>query len=114
MQATLRTGMGYVRRPRRIRSVYKRRPRNEGGQPAELVDRVIDELSGIGLIDRRQVIESRHHFLPNAYPVYSLDYAANVRAILDALPSIAGSCAQLWRPQNSSVGQVIWPSTSFA
>ena len=39
-----------------------------------LAARVIDELEGVGLIQRRSVIEWRQHFLANAYPVYSLGY----------------------------------------
>ena len=39
-----------------------------------LAARVIDELEGVGLIERRSVVEWRCHFLPNAYPVYSLGY----------------------------------------
>jgi protoporphyrinogen oxidase len=54
----------------------------------ELVGRVVDELSALRLIERAQVVESVHHFLANAYPVYSLDYASNVLAIRDALRTI--------------------------
>jgi len=50
-----------------------------------LTDRVISELSGLGLLQKHDVIEWRHHFLSNAYPVYSLDYELNVRVILSML-----------------------------
>jgi protoporphyrinogen oxidase len=40
-----------------------------------LADRVTRELAQVGLIDRRDVIEWRHHLLPNAYPVYALDWS---------------------------------------
>src|SRR6185369_7556562 len=40
-----------------------------------LAERVTRELAQVGLIDRRDVIEWRHHLLPNAYPVYALDWS---------------------------------------
>jgi protoporphyrinogen oxidase len=54
-----------------------------------LAARVIDEVAGVGLVERARVIEWRHHFLANAYPVYSLDCAGTVAIVLDALAGIA-------------------------
>jgi protoporphyrinogen oxidase len=54
----------------------------------DLAARVLRELDAIGLIDSRNVIEWRHHFLANAYPVYSLNYAERVKRILDAMSEI--------------------------
>lgn len=54
----------------------------------DLAARVIAELNEIGLIDARNVIEWRHHFLANAYPVYALNYADRVKRILDAMSEI--------------------------
>jgi protoporphyrinogen oxidase len=54
----------------------------------ELAARVTRELDAIGLIDSHNVVEWRHHFLANAYPVYSLNYADRVKRILDALSEI--------------------------
>lgn len=48
---------------------------------AALTARVIDELEGVGLIQRRNVIECRQHFLANAYPVYSLGYREHLAQI---------------------------------
>jgi len=49
---------------------------------------VIDELDLIGLIGRQEVMEWRHHMLPFAYPVYSIDYARDVAIITDGLASL--------------------------
>jgi protoporphyrinogen oxidase len=54
----------------------------------ELAARVIRELDSIGIIKAAKVLEWRHHFLPNAYPVYSLNYASRVRQIIDGLGAI--------------------------
>jgi protoporphyrinogen oxidase len=54
-----------------------------------LARRVVGELNQIGLIERSKVIEWRHHFLPNAYPVYSLNYADKVALILRSLAAIS-------------------------
>jgi protoporphyrinogen oxidase len=54
----------------------------------DLAARVIAELSSIGIIEASKVLEWRHHFLPNAYPVYSLDYAARRDVIIEGLASI--------------------------
>lgn len=56
---------------------------------ATLADRVVDELAGVGLIARGAVREWRHHLLPNAYPVYALDYIDSVRRIARDLAAIA-------------------------
>jgi protoporphyrinogen oxidase len=42
---------------------------------------VIDELVSTGLIKRADVMQWRHHWLPNAYPVYSLGYEQEVATI---------------------------------
>jgi len=55
----------------------------------DLASRVVAELDGIGIIKARKVLEWRHHFLPNAYPVYSLNYASRVSQIIDALGAIS-------------------------
>ena len=54
----------------------------------DLAARVIAELSSIGIIEASKVMEWRHHLLPNAYPVYSLDYAARRDVIVEGLASI--------------------------
>lgn len=54
----------------------------------QLVQRATRELAQIGLLDPRWIIEWRHHFLQNAYPVYSLDFSARVTRILEALGHI--------------------------
>jgi len=56
--------------------------------PEELAARVIGELQQVRLIDRGRVMEWRHHFLANAYPVYELGYAQHVRVIQEALAAI--------------------------
>jgi protoporphyrinogen oxidase len=53
-----------------------------------LADRVVAELSGIGLLDPRSVLASESRMLWNAYPVYSLDYAEHVQVIGEALAAI--------------------------
>lgn len=55
----------------------------------DLATRVISEIDSIGIVSAAKVIEWRHHFLPNAYPVYSLGYAAHVAEIVSGLSSIA-------------------------
>jgi protoporphyrinogen oxidase len=54
----------------------------------ELVRRVIGELSSLRLVDPADVVEWRHHRAPNAYPVYAINYAKDVRVIQDSLESI--------------------------
>ena len=55
----------------------------------DLATRVVAELDSIGIITAAKVLEWRHHFLPNAYPVYSLNYASRVAQITDALSAIS-------------------------
>ena len=55
----------------------------------ELATRVMAELDSTGIIKREKVIEWRHHFLPNAYPVYSLNYSSRVSRIREALGAIS-------------------------
>jgi len=54
----------------------------------DLAARVIAELDNIGIIAAKNVREWRHHFLANAYPVYSLGYEAQVARIINALGMI--------------------------
>jgi protoporphyrinogen oxidase len=54
----------------------------------ELAGRVVRELTGVGLVAPGEVLEWRHHFLPNAYPVYSLDYRDAAERLRDAVGSI--------------------------
>ena len=54
----------------------------------DLATRVIAELSSIGIIAASKVIEWQHHFLPNAYPVYSLNYQERVARIVKGLGAI--------------------------
>jgi len=42
--------------------------------PTQLYQRVVDELRNLGILDSNSIIDWRHHLLPHAYPVYSLDY----------------------------------------
>ena len=51
----------------------------------DLYRRVITELRGLKLVKPGWVLDWQHHYLPNAYPVYSLDYAQRVRLILDEI-----------------------------
>ncbi|HTD52427.1 MAG TPA: hypothetical protein VK780_05335, partial [Thermoanaerobaculia bacterium] len=55
----------------------------------EFAERVVGELTTLRLLNPRDVIESRHHFIANAYPVYTNDYARNVRVIREALAGIS-------------------------
>jgi protoporphyrinogen oxidase len=50
-----------------------------------LYQRAIAELEKLGLLERTCVLDWQHHYLSNAYPVYSLDYAERVKLIIDAL-----------------------------
>jgi protoporphyrinogen oxidase len=56
--------------------------------PDELAERVISELVQLSLISRDEVIEWKHHYLANAYPVYTQNYAGRVTVIRDALRQI--------------------------
>jgi hypothetical protein len=44
---------------------------------------------GLGLATTALAFEWRHHFLPNAYPVYALDFSSRVRTVLEGLAAIA-------------------------
>jgi protoporphyrinogen oxidase len=39
-------------------------------------------------LNPRDVIDSRHHFIANAYPVYANDYARDVSVVREALAPI--------------------------
>jgi protoporphyrinogen oxidase len=54
----------------------------------EFTARVVGELSALGLVDPREILETRTHFIPNAYPVCTRDYARDVGAIREALAPI--------------------------
>ena len=54
----------------------------------ELVDRVIQDLSRIGILEPSRLLEWRHHLLPNAYPVYSLNYEEKVQIIRAGLGAL--------------------------
>jgi protoporphyrinogen oxidase len=56
--------------------------------PDDLAERVISELVQLSLIGRDEVIESKHHYLANAYPVYTQNYAERVSTIRDSLKPI--------------------------
>lgn len=55
---------------------------------AALAARVVEELAALGLLRPARVIETRHHLLRNAYPVYDLDYPENVAAVADGLAAL--------------------------
>jgi protoporphyrinogen oxidase len=55
---------------------------------APLAAKVIDELCSLGLIEGPRVLEWRHHFVANAYPVYARGYADQVGTIRRALEPI--------------------------
>ena len=55
---------------------------------ADLAARVTDELAEVGLLARSDVLEWRHHFVANAYPVYARGYADQVAIVRDALSRI--------------------------
>jgi protoporphyrinogen oxidase len=55
---------------------------------AALVERVVRELAGVGLVRPPEVIEWRHHVLPNAYPVYALGHREAVGTVVGALGAI--------------------------
>jgi protoporphyrinogen oxidase len=57
--------------------------------PQALAERVIRELAQLNLIDPREVVDWQHHMLANAYPVYTRNYAREVRVVRDALARIA-------------------------
>jgi len=49
--------------------------------PDELAERVVSELAQLSLISRDEVIEWKHHYLANAYPVYTQNYAERVKIV---------------------------------
>lgn len=56
---------------------------------AELARRVVDELAEARLLTPSKVLEWRHHFLANAYPVYTLDYRERVDTLVREIGAIA-------------------------
>ena len=54
----------------------------------EFTGKVVAELSALGLVDPKEVLESRPHFIPNAYPVCANGYAQDVGVIREALGSV--------------------------
>jgi protoporphyrinogen oxidase len=57
--------------------------------PEALAERVIGELAQLNLLEPREVVDWQHHLLANAYPVYTRNYAREVRVVRDALARIA-------------------------
>jgi len=55
----------------------------------DLAERVKTELVALKLVKREEVVEWKHHFLANAYPVYSTDYSSEIRIITEALAQIS-------------------------
>jgi len=55
----------------------------------DFVAKVIGELAALRLIEPRDVVESVPHFIPNAYPVCTSDYARDAGVIREALRSVA-------------------------
>ncbi len=51
----------------------------------ELKERVVSEVSVTGLIRPSEVLDWAHHFLENAYPIYSLHYRQHQKVVLDGL-----------------------------
>jgi protoporphyrinogen oxidase len=54
----------------------------------EFSRRIVGELSTLGLLNPKEVLESRPHFIPNAYPVCANGYARDAGVIREALASI--------------------------
>lgn len=54
----------------------------------ELCSKVVEQLAGLGVIERDSIKGWTHHFLHNAYPVYCLAYEENVRKVLTGLQRI--------------------------
>ena len=54
----------------------------------QLAERIVAELAGIGLLEPCRVLAHETRMLRNAYPVYALDYAEHVEAIVAALAGI--------------------------
>ena len=57
--------------------------------PDAFRERVVRELASLGLLDPRTVIESREHFVPNAYPVYAHGYQRDVSVVQRAVDRIS-------------------------
>lgn len=60
-------------------------------EPEAFRDRVVAELSALRLLEPGVVLDWRHHFVPNAYPVYAYGYArevATVQASLERLSNL--------------------------
>lgn len=51
-------------------------------------DRVVGELASLGLLDPRLVLDARHHFVANAYPVYASAYEREVLEVQRALDAV--------------------------
>lgn len=56
--------------------------------PDAFAEKVLGELAALDLVPRRLVVETRHHFVANAYPVYANGYTRDVEAALDGLLGI--------------------------
>jgi len=54
----------------------------------EFTRKVVAELSALGLVDPKEVLETRPHFIPNAYPVCANGYARDVGVIREAFASV--------------------------
>jgi protoporphyrinogen oxidase len=66
-----------------------------------LLERVLAELASTGLLSPLEVIETRHHWLPVAYPVYALGHAEAVRTLEEGLSQfrnlvLLGRGARFW------------------
>lgn len=51
----------------------------------DLYGRVLAELTELKLVESSWILDWQHHYLPYAYPVYSIDYADRVKLILDSI-----------------------------
>ena len=56
--------------------------------PEQFRDRVVAELAALGLLEPGTVLDWRHHFVPNAYPVYAHGYEREVATVREALESV--------------------------
>ena len=57
--------------------------------PADFAKKIVDELATLDLVDGGHVVETRQHFLPNAYPVYASGYSRDVSLVGEGLERIA-------------------------
>jgi protoporphyrinogen oxidase len=55
----------------------------------EFRDRVVSELASLRLLDPRTVLETREHFVPNAYPVYAHGYERDVAIVQRAVDRVS-------------------------